>query len=103
MRVRRFAMVVDTRQCVSCKACVLACKAENAVPDGFSRDWLVEDVRGRFPDLWMQNRSEKCGPEWAVLRIRKEPIREEKTIRVHPKRMPIRIAPATPPPIKISQ
>jgi Fe-S-cluster-containing dehydrogenase component len=53
-------MVVDTRQCVSCKACVLACKAENAVPDGFSRDWLVEEVRGRFPDLAMQNRSERC-------------------------------------------
>jgi Fe-S-cluster-containing dehydrogenase component len=60
MRLRRFAMVVDTRLCVSCKACVLACKAENAVPDGFSRDWLVEDVRGRFPELRMQNRSERC-------------------------------------------
>lgn len=60
MRGTRYAMVVDTRLCVSCKACVLACKAENAVPDGFCRDWLVEEVRGRFPDLSMQNRSERC-------------------------------------------
>ena len=56
----RYAMVVDTKLCVSCKACVLACKAENRVPDGFSRDWLVEEVRGVFPTLRMQNRSERC-------------------------------------------
>ena len=56
----RYAMVVDTKLCVSCKACVLACKAENVVPDGLSRDWLVEEVRGVFPELRMQNRSERC-------------------------------------------
>lgn len=60
MDTRRYAMVVDTRLCVSCKACVLACKAENDVPSGCSRDWLVEEVKGTFPDLHMQNRSERC-------------------------------------------
>jgi Fe-S-cluster-containing dehydrogenase component len=59
-REKRYAMTVDTRQCVSCKACVLACKAENKVPDGFSRDWLKEEVWGRFPDLHAENRSERC-------------------------------------------
>lgn len=57
---KRYAMVVDTKLCVACKACVLACKAENDVPDGRCRDWLVEEVRGRFPHLVAENRSERC-------------------------------------------
>ncbi|MBW1881062.1 MAG: 4Fe-4S dicluster domain-containing protein [Deltaproteobacteria bacterium] len=56
----RYAMTVDTRLCVACKACVLACKAENAVPDGHCRDWLVEETRGVFPHLSAENRSERC-------------------------------------------
>jgi len=56
----RYAMVIDTRLCVSCKACVLACQAENDVPEGFCRDWLVEEVSGTFPDLSAENRSERC-------------------------------------------
>ncbi len=54
------AMSVDTRLCVACKACVLACKAENRVPPGHTRTWLVEEVRGRFPKLQAENRSERC-------------------------------------------
>ena len=57
---KRYAMTVDTRQCVGCKACVLACKAENAVPDGFCRQWIVEEVRGEFPKLSAEIRSERC-------------------------------------------
>ena len=30
----RFAMAVDTRRCVGCNACVIACKTENAAPRG---------------------------------------------------------------------
>lgn len=56
----RYAMTADTRLCVGCKACVLACKAENAVPDGLSRDWIVEEVRGEFPALSAEIRSERC-------------------------------------------
>jgi Fe-S-cluster-containing dehydrogenase component len=56
----RYAMTVDTRLCVNCKACVLGCKGENDVPDGFSRDWLVEETRGRYPVLSIENRSERC-------------------------------------------
>ncbi len=57
---KRYVMTVDTRLCVGCKSCVLACKAENAVPDGFCRDWIVEDVRGEFPSLSAEIRSERC-------------------------------------------
>ncbi len=60
MSASRYAMVVDTKLCVACKACVLACKAENRVPDGYCRDWLVEETRGTFPALTAQNRSERC-------------------------------------------
>ncbi len=57
---KRSAMTVDTRLCVACEACVLACKTENAVPDGFSRGWVVEEVKGSYPALSMEIRSERC-------------------------------------------
>lgn len=57
---RRYAMVMDTRKCVACNACVLACKNENRSPAGYCRDWIVTEVRGAFPDLHMENRSERC-------------------------------------------
>ena len=57
---KRYAMVVDTRLCVACKACVLSCKSENNVPDGYCRDWIVEEISGVFPDLAAENRSERC-------------------------------------------
>ena len=56
----RFAMAVDTRRCVGCNGCVIACKTENALPDGCFRDWIAEEVTGTFPDLQMQIRSERC-------------------------------------------
>ncbi len=60
MSAKRYAMAVDTRLCVGCSACVLACKAENDVPDGYCRDWIVEEVRGTYPDLRAEIRSERC-------------------------------------------
>lgn len=59
-REKRYAMAVDTRKCVACKACVFACQAENDVPEGYCRDWIVEEVRGVFPHLTAENRSERC-------------------------------------------
>ena len=57
---KRYGMAVDTRRCVGCNACVIACKTENALPEGGFRDWIVQEVWGTFPHLTMQIRSERC-------------------------------------------
>ena len=53
-------MVIDTVKCVGCMDCVVACKTENQVPEGFNRDWIAYDVTGTFPTLHMEIRSERC-------------------------------------------
>jgi Fe-S-cluster-containing dehydrogenase component len=57
---KRYAMAADTRRCVGCNACVISCKTENALPEGGFRDWIVQEVTGKFPDLSMEIRSERC-------------------------------------------
>lgn len=56
----RYAMVIDTVKCVACNACVYACKNENNVPQGYARDWVEQEVRGTYPVLSMENRSQRC-------------------------------------------
>jgi Fe-S-cluster-containing dehydrogenase component len=57
----RYAMAMDTRKCVGCADCVVACQTENNVPIGFCRDWIVESVRGTYPDtVQMHFQSERC-------------------------------------------
>jgi len=56
----RYAMAVDTKKCVGCSDCVVACQAENKVPVGFCRDWVVEIVNGVFPEVEVELRSERC-------------------------------------------
>jgi len=58
--VARFGMVIDTRQCVGCMDCVVACKVENDVPDGFCRDWINQRLEGTMPDLRLTITSERC-------------------------------------------
>lgn len=60
MSLVRYGMAVDTRRCVGCNACVIACKTENALPSGGFRSWIATEVRGKFPDLSMELRSERC-------------------------------------------
>ena len=56
----RYAMVIDTRQCIGCGDCVIACKTENKVPAGLNRDWVVEATSGTYPNLHTEFRSERC-------------------------------------------
>jgi Fe-S-cluster-containing dehydrogenase component len=58
--VIRYAMVIDTRACIGCGDCVIACKTENDVPAGLNRDWVVEATSGKYPHLTTEFRSERC-------------------------------------------
>jgi molybdopterin-containing oxidoreductase family iron-sulfur binding subunit len=46
----RYGMVIDTRRCVGCKACVVACKAENKTPPGVSYTVVLDNAIGNRPD-----------------------------------------------------
>lgn len=56
----RYAMIVDTKKCVGCGDCVVACQNENRVPIGYCRDWVVENAKGQFPNVSLELRSERC-------------------------------------------
>ena len=45
----RYGMVIDTRRCVGCKACMVACKTENKTPSGVSYT-VVVDNEHEHPD-----------------------------------------------------
>lgn len=46
---RRWAMVIDTRKCIGCQACVVACIAENTLPPGVLYRRVPEVEFGVFP------------------------------------------------------
>lgn len=60
MSRKRYAMIVDTRTCVGCTACAVACATENDLPEGFARSWVTTETTGEYPNLTMSVRSERC-------------------------------------------
>jgi Fe-S-cluster-containing dehydrogenase component len=60
-QVPHYVMVIDNRICVRCKACTVACRAENDVPRGHSRNWVSEtEVRGSYPNLGVSFEPGQC-------------------------------------------
>jgi len=48
---RRWAMVIDTRRCIGCSACTVACIAENNLPPGVTYRKVPDVEVGSYPDL----------------------------------------------------
>jgi tetrathionate reductase subunit B len=45
----RYGMVIDLRRCFGCHACAVACKAEQDVPLGCFKSWVMVSEEGRYP------------------------------------------------------
>ena len=53
--VKKYAFVIDPRRCIDCRACLVACRAENNVPIPNTRIWVYDQgVVGEFPNLAQQ-------------------------------------------------
>ncbi len=40
----KLAMVIDSKVCIDCRACKVACKVENKVPEGHWRNWIKQQM-----------------------------------------------------------
>jgi tetrathionate reductase subunit B len=46
-----YGMLIDTRRCIGCHACSVACKAEFGVPLGETRSWVEYVEKGDYPNV----------------------------------------------------
>jgi Fe-S-cluster-containing dehydrogenase component len=57
---RSWAMVIDTRKCVGCHACTIACVAENHLPPGVVYRPVLTEEFGTFPDVKLRFTPRPC-------------------------------------------
>ena len=48
---RKWVMVIDLQKCIGCKACTVACIAENALPPGVAYRPVTQREVGEFPQV----------------------------------------------------
>ncbi len=51
---KRLGMVIDLRRCFGCHGCSVACKAQNDVPLGVWRSWVITTEKGKYPNVKRQ-------------------------------------------------
>jgi len=57
---RRWMMVIDTRKCIGCHACTIACVVENKLPPGVVYRPVVTEEFGTYPNLAMRFTPRPC-------------------------------------------
>jgi Fe-S-cluster-containing dehydrogenase component len=57
---RHWIMVIDTRKCVGCHACTVACIAENKLPPGVVYRPVVEEEFGTYPNVTRRFTPKPC-------------------------------------------
>jgi Fe-S-cluster-containing dehydrogenase component len=57
---RRWVMVIDSRKCVGCDACSVACTAENKLPPGVVYRPVVKEEFGEFPNVQIRFTPRPC-------------------------------------------
>lgn len=63
MNEKKYAIVLDTKKCLNCKACTVACKLENEVDHHKTayRIWVTElELQGNFPNLYQEFEPSQC-------------------------------------------
>lgn len=48
---QQYGMLIDTRRCIGCHACTVACKSEFDVPLGHNRSWVEYVEKGVYPNV----------------------------------------------------
>jgi Fe-S-cluster-containing dehydrogenase component len=57
---RSWVMIIDTRKCVGCDACTIACVAENHLPPGVVYRPVIKQEFGEFPDVQLRFTPRPC-------------------------------------------
>lgn len=58
---KRYAFAAIVSRCIDCKACMVACTAENNVPVQFHRNWVKWiGPKGKFPDVGLSFEPGNC-------------------------------------------
>lgn len=57
---RSWIMVIDTRKCIGCDACTIACVAENNLPPGVVYRPVVKEEFGEFPNVQLRFTPRPC-------------------------------------------
>lgn len=57
---RAWIMVIDTRKCIGCHACTIACVAENKLPPGVVYRPVITEEFGEFPNVQLRYTPRPC-------------------------------------------